>query len=84
VNQAVVGVLALLAFVAAIVWALFYERGDMARMLRKTRELRWWCVCCSMDRPGRRKGNARRMVKHMARRREERRWIREARDDGWW
>ncbi|MGI5404150.1 hypothetical protein ACQEVG_32810 [Streptomyces sp. CA-135486] len=51
----------------------------MSGMVRKSRELRWMCWCCSMDRyPGK---VARRMVKRTAKRREERRWIREAQEE---
>ncbi len=59
----------------------------MARMMRKTREFRWQCACCSIDPPtrvagkGKRRSVNRRIMRHLARRREERRWVREARDD---
>jgi hypothetical protein len=82
VSQPIAGALALLAFAAAIAWALFYERGDMARMLRKTREFRMLgkCGCCSPD-VNRFKRSWRRQMRKRARRAEERRWLREARTD---
>ncbi|MFD5504616.1 hypothetical protein ACFWJS_33735 [Streptomyces sp. NPDC127061] len=51
----------------------------MSALLRKSRELRWYCSCCSMDSAGGR--IAKRMVKRTAKRREERRWVREAREE---
>lgn len=57
-------------------------------MLRKSREFRWACPCCSIDPPTRvdsrrreRRGVDRRIMKALARRREERRWVREAREE---
>ncbi|WP_158716610.1 hypothetical protein [Streptomyces sp. NRRL F-5630] len=47
----------------------------MSRMTRKSHELRWFCSCCSID------SSRSPVVKHMAKRREERRWIREAREE---
>lgn len=56
-------------------------------MLRRSRTLRWYCACCSMDPPSSLRGGgqsirrARRLVKHIAKRREERVWRREAGED---
>lgn len=52
-------------------------------MLRNTREFSWKCVCCSVDPPtrvyggGKAKGAYRRLLKKSARRKEERRWLKE-------
>lgn len=45
------------------------------RMVRRSKTLRWFCSCCSMDRSRDRRSV--RMVKRMAKRREERLWRRE-------
>lgn len=51
----------------------------MSALVRKSRTLRWLCWCCSMDSAGGRVN--RRLVKRMAKRREERQWIKEAREE---
>jgi urocanate hydratase len=48
-------------------------------MLRASREFRWACRCCSIDSD--RSRVSKRIMEHMARRREERRWVREAREE---
>ncbi|MFD3952206.1 hypothetical protein ACFWRC_19545 [Streptomyces albidoflavus] len=51
----------------------------MSTLVRKSRTLRWLCRCCSMDSAGGRIN--RRLVKRMAKRREERQWIKDAREE---
>lgn len=55
-------------------------------MIRRSRELGWkYCRCCSFDtqstRSPRRAAVARRVVRRIAKRREQRRWVRESREE---